>query len=396
MKHYFCLLILCAGFSNGYSQNVGIGTTTPHSSAFLHISIGANYSKGFLINGNTHFTGSVPDLGPGTRLMFYPGKGAFRAGRVTDIQWDNSNVGSFSTALGDNTIASGLSGLATGANTVASGDGSTAMGNYSEASGFYSTAMNYRTTANAYTSTAMGNNTTASGDNSLATGSYTTASGASALAAGDFTSAGGYASFAAGANTISTGSYSTALGYGTLATGEGSIASGFGTTAHSYACVTMGRNNFSSGDPANWVPTDPVLLVGNGADAGNLNNIMEFYKNGNLGIAGNYYMLSDIEFKKDIQPLKNALQKISAVNGYHYYWKSGMADRHLQTGILAQEIQAQMPELVTKTLKGNLMVNYNGLTPYIIEAVKELKNENEQLKNDVEVLKRQMAELLKK
>ena len=396
MKHTFSLLIFSAIFVTGYSPSVGIGTTTPHSSALLHINTGNDYTKGFLITGNTHFTATVPDLGLGTRLMFYPGKGAFRAGRVTDIEWNNSNVGLYSAAFGYNTIAGGASGFASGEYTIASGGSSTAMGGYSEATGIYSIAMNYLTKATAYTSTAIGNTTTASGDNSLSAGSNTTASGTSSLATGDFTTAGGYASFTAGGSTSSSGSYSAAIGFGSQASGEGSFATGIGTTANAYACVTMGRNNLSSGNPASWVPADPVLLVGNGADASNPNNIMEFYKNGNMAIAGNYFNLSDESLKRNIQPVKNALQKIIAVNGYQYYWKSEMADQHLQTGILAQEIQAQMPELVSKTLKGNLVVNYNGITPYLIEAVKELKNENDQLRNDVEVLKKQMAELLKK
>lgn len=396
MKRYFCLLILNASLLMCFGQNVGIGTTEPHTSALLHLNTGANYTKGLLITGNTHFTAAVPDLGAGTRLMFYPGKGALRAGRITDVQWDNSNVGLYSTALGYNTQASGASGFASGEYTIAVGGSSTAMGSYSEATGFYSTALNYLTKATAYTSTAIGNTTLASGDNSLAAGNNTTASGTSSLATGDFTVAGGYASFSTGGSTSSSGSYAAAMGFSTLASGEGTFATGIGTIANSYACVTMGRNNISAGDPLNWVPGDPVLLVGNGVDASTPGNIMEVYKNGNMGIAGTYSMFSDEKLKRNIQPLKNSLQKISAVNAYQYYWKSDIADHQLQTGILAQEIQAQMPELVTKSLKGNLMVNYNGLTPYLIEAVKELKSENDQLRNDVEVLKKQMAELLKK
>jgi len=396
MKQLSWLLILSAGFLSGSAQNVGIGTPTPHSSGLLHVFTGTNYSKGLLINGTSHFTGAVPDLGAGTRLMFYPGKGAFRAGRVTDVQWDNSNVGLYSSALGENTRASGAASLATGSNTIASGNSSTALGNNSEATGIYSIAMNYLTKATAYSSTAMGNNTIASGDNSIAAGNNTTASGSSAIATGEFTTAEGFASFTAGGSTLATAPYSASMGYGSIASGEGALATGFGTIARSYAGVTLGRYNVSAGDSANWISTDPLLLAGNGTDAGSPNNILEFYKNGNMGIAGAYSTFSDAGLKRNIHPLKNALTKITAVNGYQYYWKSDKADHGLQTGILAQEIAVHMPELVTKSLKGNLMVNYNGLTPYLIEAVKELKIENEALKNDVEILKKQMAELLKK
>ncbi len=88
------------------------------------------------------FTGSIPAEGRGTRLMWYPGKAAFRAGQVNGTQWDDVNVGFISTAMG--------------VGTTASGDASTAMGNGTTASGFSSTAMGSGTTASGNHSTAMG------------------------------------------------------------------------------------------------------------------------------------------------------------------------------------------------------------------------------------------------
>src|SRR5437773_7540934 len=50
----------------------------------------------------TFGSGVIPVTGPGVRLMWYPRKAAFRAGRV-GTQWDDANVGDFSVALGENT-----------------------------------------------------------------------------------------------------------------------------------------------------------------------------------------------------------------------------------------------------------------------------------------------------
>lgn len=114
-----------------------------------------NLINGFVASG-TIYTGAIPASGAGVRMMFYPGKGAFRAGRVLGTQWDDANVGVFSTAMGNTTTASGPNSTAMGYNTTASGSQSTAMGDSSIASGNTSTAMGRITTASGFASTAMG------------------------------------------------------------------------------------------------------------------------------------------------------------------------------------------------------------------------------------------------
>ena len=101
-------------------------------------------------------TGAIPAEGPGVRMMWYPGKAAFRAGRVLGSQWNDSNIGDGSVAFGYETTASGDESTAMGQNTTASGEESTAMGEGTTASGDESTAMGINTTASNNQSTAMG------------------------------------------------------------------------------------------------------------------------------------------------------------------------------------------------------------------------------------------------
>ena len=72
--------------------------------------------------------GAIPAEGAGARMMWYPGKAAFRVGEVDGSQWDDSNIGSRSVAFGYRTTASGENATAMGNGTTASGDESTAMG----------------------------------------------------------------------------------------------------------------------------------------------------------------------------------------------------------------------------------------------------------------------------
>jgi hypothetical protein len=212
--------------------NVGIGTTAPL--AKLSVINGAILASGV--------TGETPTSGTGTRMMWIPAKSAFRAGYVNGTQWDDANVGIYSTAMGYGTIASGE----------------------------YSTAMGYRTTASGILSTAMGSDTIASGYISTAIGNYVTASGPRSIAMGS--------------DATASGDYSTAMGAYTIASGNISTAMGYFTTAQPYASLAIGRYNVVSGDSANWVPTEPLFIIGNGTDESNRSNAMTVLKNGNVGI----------------------------------------------------------------------------------------------------------------
>jgi hypothetical protein len=138
---------------------------------------------GFYLSGE--FNNSViPFEGPGTRLTWYPGKAAFRVGGAIDIQWDDSNIGDYSIAMGLGTIAGGGYSVATGYSTTANGIASTVMGYFASANGDYSSAMGLGVSASGDYSTARGYSTIASGDYSIAIGFITRASGDHSTAMG--------------------------------------------------------------------------------------------------------------------------------------------------------------------------------------------------------------------
>ena len=128
-------------------------------------------TNGFAVTG-TVGSGVIPASGPGTRLMWYPGKAALRAGSVDAGQWDDASVGQYSTAMGLLTTASGAVSTALGSHTIASGLDATALGSFTMASGDRSTAIGLGTVASGAASTALGRSTTASGDRSTAMGTF--------------------------------------------------------------------------------------------------------------------------------------------------------------------------------------------------------------------------------
>jgi hypothetical protein len=226
-----------------------------------------SFTNPFAVAGSIQ-SGAIPANGPGVRLMWYPGKAAFRAGFVTGGEWDDGNVGLFSTAMGDQTTASGEASTAMGSNTTASGVSSTAMGfgatasasyatamGYSGAGGDYSTAMGRAAMAHGIASTAMGAGTAAVADYSTAMGNGSAAGGRSSTAMGDSSQALGEGSTAMGFHATA-GDYSTAMGANTTASSDYSTAIGVSTTASRWASTAMGAHASTNGYQGSFVYGD--------------------------------------------------------------------------------------------------------------------------------------------
>lgn len=100
---------------------------------------------------------------------------------------------------------------------------------------------------------------------------------------------------------------------------------------------------------------------------------------------------SDARLKTNILPLTNSLDKLARIRGVTFEWNE--ASRPLVTstgrreiGVLAQEVEAVLPELVSESPEGYKLVDYSKIAAVLIEAVKELKAENESLKRRLEAL----------
>jgi len=90
--------------------------------------------------------------------------------------------------------------------------------------------------------------------------------------------------------------------------------------------------------------------------------------------APGFFTSSDARLKKDIQPLQDVLPDVLKLNGYTYYWKNNK-DTTQQIGVLAQELQKAYPQLVATDKNGMLSVNYMGLVPVLLTAIKEQQKE---------------------
>ena len=108
---------------------------------------------------------------------------------------------------------------------------------------------------------------------------------------------------------------------------------------------------------------------------------------------------SDERLKKNIKPLESSLYKISNLQGVTYEWNrenypdAGMTEGK-QIGLVAQDVEKEFPELVSEDKDGYKGLSYSKLTAVLVEAVKELKTENQREKDLLqEQLKKQQAEI---
>ena len=90
---------------------------------------------------------------------------------------------------------------------------------------------------------------------------------------------------------------------------------------------------------------------------------------------------SDERLKDDINKIESSKEIIDGINGYTFTWKEEAELEGKSLGVIAQEVKEVLPEIVHKRDTGMLAVDYIKLIPVLIEEVKRLSKEVEDLKN---------------
>ena len=119
--------------------------------------------------------------------------------------------------------------------------------------------------------------------------------------------------------------------------------------------------------------THSYLPLSGGSLSGNLS------VTGTITASSNITAYSDIKLKENIELIPNALDKLNMLHGYTYNRKD-IKDSTRHTGVIAQEVQKVLPEAVMEDEDGTLSVAYGNMVGLLIEAIKELKAEVDQLK----------------
>lgn len=348
MKKIFLLVPFAFYILDLQAQSVGINSTgaAPHASALLHVDAGTSSTKGLLVTGEFLPSAPLPNLGTGSRLMFYPGKAAFRAGYAVGTRWDNANVGSYSAAFGNSNTASGQTSLATGEGSIASGVASLAMGVTATASATGSIAIGTVVSASGFRSMAFGTNTTASSDYSTAMGYLMNANRRGVFAIGD-----------------------------TDPNNEGAMASSLDD-----AFIARFWNGFYLLTSGNTVRTGVQIAHGGNA----------------------WTTICDVDRKENFEPLngEDVLQKISKINFTSWNYKQQDPQTYRHYGIMAQDFYNAFGKDKYGTIGNDTTVNpvdMIGIDMAAIQALEKrtvaLNAENKKLASRNKKLEGEVAEL---
>jgi hypothetical protein len=191
--------------------------------------------------------------------------------------------------------------------------------------------------------------------------------------------------------TTNTGTVTSVLGGNGLTgsvTTSGSLAVGAGTGIDVAAdAISVDVSDFMTNGSNNRVVT------ATGTDGMNAEANMTF-DGSTLAVTGaitatgdiTAFFVSDRNLKQNIVNIENSLDKVSKLNGVYYNWTKEALEKHKhlvdekEVGVIAQDVEAVLPELVATREDGSKAVRYERLCAVLIESVKELKKEIEELK----------------
>jgi hypothetical protein len=227
--------------------------------------------------------------------------------------------------------------------------------------------------------------------------------------------------------TVTTGTWSaTTIATTRGGTGLTSFTSGGAVYATSSSALTTGTLPIASGGTGiTTAPTSGTLLIGTSAGGyssatltGTANRITVTNSSGGITLSGPQDLASSsnpqfgslgigtaasgtagridanavvatsitetstVVHKENITPLNNCLEKMLLLNPVSFNWKKEFNDdRRTQVGLIAEEVDQILPDLVSRDKNGTIEgLNYTKLVAYLIESVKELKQEIKQLK----------------
>lgn len=178
--------------------------------------------------------------------------------------------------------------------------------------------------------------------------------------------------------SISSGSNNVLLGYDTdtsSASGSNQIVIGASATGQADNSVVLGNASVT----AVYMAQDGDAIVYAGGIGPDTDTDLVTFVNDAVTINGDLTLASDARLKSNILSLGATLSKLLKIDGKRYTFKESGKE---SVGVLAQEIQEVFPELVKTNKEGLLSVNYQGLIPVLINAVKEQQQNLEKVQKE--------------
>ena len=126
-----------------------------------------------------------------------------------------------------------------------------------------------------------------------------------------------------------------------------------------------------------------------GADS---NPAQELHVTGEALVTGNItaYYSSDISLKDNIRPIESALFKVNQIAGYEFDWNEKshqiQQDKGHDVGLVAQEVEKVLPEVIQIREDGIKAVAYEKIVPLLVQAINEQQSIIEDLDRRIKLL----------
>lgn len=182
--------------------------------------------------------------------------------------------------------------------------------------------------------------------------------------------------------TTTTGSYASQNTAGTAFFTEISQSGSSYAPAIKIKSSGAGTTRFYSfGALHNTDNTIDAVVHGINLDGTTNNQAWRFTSAGDFISPQNVTAYSDIKLKTDLQRIPDAVEKVQQLTGYTF---DRIDSDRRQTGLVAQEVLKVMPEAVVASADGTLSVAYGNLVGLLVEAIKELRQEIEDLRSKLQ------------
>jgi len=158
--------------------------------------------------------------------------------------------------------------------------------------------------------------------------------------------------------------------------------------------------NWGNGAPHGSGSTKMVIASSGLVGIGTTSPSYTLHVHGTAYCSSGSWSGSDQRWKRNIEPLEGSLDRVTQLQGVHYSWRTdefpsmNFEDRR-QVGLIAQEVEPIVPEVVHTDEEGYKSISYEKLTAILIEAMKELNEKNEAetrvLKAEIQALKERVG-----
>ena len=145
--------------------------------------------------------------------------------------------------------------------------------------------------------------------------------------------------------------------------------------------IPAGQTYFALDDVNDNLTTPKLVVLKTSGNVG-IGDTTPSYKldvAGTIRATGDVIAYSDVRVKENIKTIDNSLEKVSKLRGVEF---NKIGDNKKSIGVIAQEIEKVIPEVVKEDDKGMKSVAYGNISGLLIEAIKELKAEIEELKSN--------------